>query len=292
MSQIFSGILLNLPMQLKPNHMKKILCPVDFSDVSANGMEYASHLAKALKASLTLLYVRTSIWPEAVLLKQESSKSNEEIQSSLSLFRTEVQNEFGIDCNYHIATTTDTLEDTVASVAKQYDLVVMGTNGADNTYQYFFGSNTYQLIEQSDCPIVVVPQGCTYRPIDLIVYGYDPDTNPIFLIDQLKKLAAPLNSELKVLHIADDKPSAEVKRRMEILRDAVKVRESGNLTWSFDFQYSGDVWWALDQYMKNNNASVLALSFHQRSLIEMLFSENVIKKVAMVADYPLYVFWK
>ncbi|MCA6417176.1 MAG: universal stress protein, partial [Cytophagales bacterium] len=75
--------------------MKKILCPVDFTDVSANGMEYASHLAKALHARLTLLYVRTSIWPEAVQLKNESSKSNEEIQSSLTLFKGEVQKEFG-----------------------------------------------------------------------------------------------------------------------------------------------------------------------------------------------------
>ncbi len=272
--------------------MKKILCPVDFTDVSANGMEYASHLAKALQASLTLLYVRSSIWPEAVQLKKESSESNEEIQSGLSLFKNEIQKEFGIDCNYHIETTIDTLEDTIASFAKHYDLVVMGTNGADNTYQFVFGSNTYQVIERSDCPIVVVPEGCIYRPIDLMIYAYDPDTNPIFLIDQLKKLSTPLNTELRVLHVAEDKPSAEVKHRIDILRDAVKARESKNLTWSFDFQYSKDVWWALNQYMTTSRAGMLALSFHHRSLIESLFNENVIKKITMVADYPVYVFWR
>jgi nucleotide-binding universal stress UspA family protein len=272
--------------------MKKILCPVDFSDVSANGMEYASHLAKALQASLTLLHVRTSIWPEAVQLKQESRRSNEEIQSALALFKSEVQKEFNIECSYHIENTTSTVDETVASFAKQYDLVVMGTNGADNTYQYVFGTNTYQVIEQSNCPIIVVPQGCVYQPIDKIIYAYDPDTNPIFLIDQLRNLSSSLSTEIRVLHIAEDKPSAEVKRKMEILRDAVKARASKKFDWSFDFQYSKDVWWALDQYMAANKGSMLALSFHHRSLIEKLFNEDVIKKVTMVADYPVYVFWR
>lgn len=272
--------------------MKKILCPVDFSDVSVNGMEYASHLAKALQASLTLLHIRTSIWPEALQLKQESSRSNEEIQSALSLYKTEIQREFGIDCHYHIESTTDTLDNSVASFAMNYDLVVMGTNGADNTYQYVFGSNTYQVIERSNCPIVVVPEGCIYRPIELMIYAYDPESNPIFLIDQLKKLSTPLSTELRVLHVAADNPSVDTKHRMDILRDAVKARESKNLTWSFDFQYSKDVWWALNQYMTTHRGGMLALSFHHRSLIESLFNENVIKEITMVADYPVYVFWR
>jgi nucleotide-binding universal stress UspA family protein len=270
--------------------MNNVLCPVDFSAISVNGMEYASHLAKALHASLTLLYVRTSIWPEAVQLEQEWRKSNEEIQSRLSLFKNEIQNEFGITCSYHIEQTIGTFEETVATVARHYDLVVMGTNGADNSYQYVFGSNTYKVIEKSSCPILVVPEGCMYRPVDLMIYAYDPDTNPIFLIEQLRKLSAPLNTELRILHIAEEKPSEEARRKMEILRDAVKAREPENITWSFDFQYSSDVWWALDRYMKTSKAGMLALSFHHRSLIEKLFDENVIKKITMTANYPVYVF--
>ena len=270
--------------------MKKLLCPIDFSAVSANGMEYACHLAKALQASLTLLYVRTSIWPEAIQLQPESRNSNEEIQSRLLVFKQEVQHEFGIICDYHIEQTTDTFANVVATKAADYDMVVMGTNGADNTYQYVFGSNTYQVIETSSCPIVVVPEECTYHPLDLMIYAFDPDTNPIFLIDQLKKLSTPLGTELRVVHIAEEKPSSESRRKMEILRDAVRARESKSLTWSFDFQYSKDVWWALDRYMKDNKAGMLAFSFHHRTLIEKLFNENVIKRIAMVADYPVYVF--
>jgi hypothetical protein len=44
--------------------------------------------------------------------------------------------------------------------------------------------------------------------------------------------------------------------------------------------------------MVANKGSMLALSFHHRSLFEKLFNEDVIKKVTMVADYPVYVFWR
>jgi nucleotide-binding universal stress UspA family protein len=272
--------------------MKKILCPIDFSEASKNGMEYAANLAKALDESLTLLYVRTSIWPEANQLEKEVMDSNEELGAKLLLFVNEVQNEFGIPCHYHVKQTTDTLEEAIAGYAADFDLIVMGTNGADNYYQYAFGSNSFNVIEKSKIPVLIIPENFSFRPISLLVYAYDPDTNPIFLIEQLKKLAAPLGAKVKVLHIAKEEPSDEANRKMEVLKEAIKAREPKNMSWSFDFQYSSEVAWALDQFMQEHNADVLALSFHHRSLMENLFRENTIKKISMIADYPVFVFWR
>ncbi len=271
--------------------MKKILCPVDFSEPSMNGMEYASHLAKDMGASLTLLNVRTSIWPEAVQLEQEVNESNEALLSKLAAAATEITNEFGISCHYHIEQTTETPEGAIAILAREYDLVVMGTNGADSFYQYAFGSNSYHVIEKSKCPIIVVPITYTYRPLHEIVYAYDPDTNPILLVEQLKRFTSPLKVSVKVLHITEEKLSAEVKRKMEILEGAVKARESEARPWTFDFTHSDEVGWALNHYMKTHDGDMLALSFHHRSLMERLFTENVVQQISMVAHYPMFVFW-
>lgn len=271
--------------------MNKILCPVDFSEASKNGMEYAANLAKTLKAKLTLLYVRTSIWPEDTQLEKEVNESNEDIQSRLAVFAVEVHKEFNILCDYYITQTTDTFEETVAARSFNYDLIVMGTNGADTFYQYVYGSHSFHVIENSKCPVLIVPQGCTYQPINMMIYAYDPDTNPVFLIEQLKKMALPVNAEVRLLHIADKKPSIEAKRKMEILQDVIKDKESKQISWSFDFEYSREVSWALDQYLKTNKGDILALSFHQRSLFEKLFKENVVKQISMVATYPVFVFW-
>ncbi len=271
--------------------MNKILCPIDFSEASKNGMEYAANLAKALKAKLTLLYVRTSIWPEAIQLEKELSESNEAIQSRLAVFAVEVQKEFAISCDYLIEQTTDTFEETVAARSADYNLIVMGTNGADTFYQYVYGSNSFHVIENSKRPVLIVPEGCAYRPFNMIVYAYDPETNPIFLIEQLKEIATPFRTEVKVLHISETKISSDVKRKMEILHDVVRARESKNISLSFDFTYSDEVAQALDAYIKIHAADMLALSFHNRSLMERIFRENTVKQISMVAVYPVFVFY-
>jgi nucleotide-binding universal stress UspA family protein len=272
--------------------MKRIVCPVDFSKSSLNGLEYAANIAKVMKASLSLLYVRTSIWPEAIQLERMVNESNEDLGARLETLCNEVSKEFGVSCRYHVESTTLTLEESLANNTNNTDLVVMGTNGADNYYQYFFGSNSFQLIEKTNCPALVIPEDCIYHPVKLVLYAYDPDTNPIFMIDQLKKLALAMGAGIKVLHIIEESPSEKVKREMEVLTDAVRIRAPKGIDWSFSSYYAQDVTLALHDWMDKEKADVLALSFHHRSIIEELFNENVIKKTSAMANYPMFVFWR
>lgn len=271
--------------------MKRILCPVDFSDASKTGIEFAGQLAKKISAGVTLFHVRISIWPEAIQLEEQKRMSNESMINWLSDFSDVVRNEFEVPCHYTIHQTTDTFAEAVAAQAHLFDLIVMGTNGADNAYDFVFGSNTFQVIQKSKCPVFIIPEGYRYCSIDRIIYAHDPDTNPIFLIDQLRTLSAKLDAEIRVLCIEDKGLSNETKRKMEILHDAIQARLSGKVRWSFDGQYSQDVWEALDKYVKPADGDVLALFFHHRSLLEQLFNENVVRKITMVADYPVFVFW-
>ena len=268
-----------------------VLCPIDFSDASKSGVEYAANLTKVLSAHLTLFYVRPSIWPEAVQLEQEAKRSAENISAQLLLFKKTVQKEFDISCDYEMEQTTDTIEMAIAAKASKYDLIVLGTKGADNLYQHLFGSNSFHVIEQTKCPVLIVPTGCAYQPVKRIVYAYDPKTNPIFQIDQLLGLAAPLKTEIRVLHILTEKRSVETERKMEILMKSVNAREKKQVPLSFDYQYSDEVTSALDSYVSMHRGDILALSGHHRSVLEKIFGENVVKQLSRVADYPVFVFW-
>lgn len=271
--------------------MKKILCPVDFSAAATNGMEYAAQLAKDLSASLTLLYVRPSIWPEAVQLEQEVAVGLESIGERLKVCSQEVNTAFGISCDSHIEQTTDTVEMAIASEAGNFDMIVMGTNGADDVYQYVFGTHSFHVIERAKCPVIIIPDGYSYRPIRKIVYAHDPEKNPVFLIEQLKALAFPLNAEVKVLHIATEKRTREVEQKMQAMMEALKVRETRHIPWSLDFQYSEEVPDALDHYLRIHEADMLALSCHHRTWIEKLFKPDVVREISMIADYPVLAFW-
>ena len=273
------------------NTIKRILCPVDFSSAAMNGVEYAAQLARDFSASLTLLYVRPSIWPEAIQLEQEVAVGLENIGERLRVFSGQVQTEFGIKCDNHIEQTTDTVEMAIASAAQQYDLIVMGTNGADDVYQYVFGSHSFHVIEEARCPVILVPDGCPFQPIKRIVYAHDPEANPVFLIEQLKSLAFPLDAEVKVFHVFKEKRNAEMENKMKVVMEALKARETRHIRWSLDFQHADDVTGAIDRYLRTNDANMLALSCHHKTWIEKLFKPDIVRDISMIADYPVLAFW-
>jgi len=270
--------------------MKKILCPVDFSFASRGGIAYAAHLAQTLHFGITLYHVRTTIWPEARQLDDLAAISDAGIQTQLNALQKELQDVYHLTCEAYFEPSTDTLEAIIARQAKHHELIVMGTHRPDSFFRQFYGSNTYHVIDTCKCPVIIVPQGCEYRPLTLIVYAYNQDTNPLFLVEQLKMLTVPLDCHVQVLHV-EENPAPDSKHKMEILKEAIHARESKHLKLSFDFQYAEEVSFALDTYMHVHHAGMLALSVNHRSLLDNLFTENVIKEMSRQAGYPVFVFW-
>lgn len=272
--------------------MKKILCPVDFSNASKNGVEFAGNLAAQLMAHVTLMYVRPTIWPEAVQLRRESSQGAAEIIDDLKTLSDEVEKEFGVTCGVHLERTMDPVENSIARYGGGYDLIVSGTNGADDTYQMVFGSHSFQVIQKAMCPVLLIPEGVTYKPIKQLVYAFDPHTNPIFLVEQLRDFASALGAEVKVVHVIEDEQTADTEARIEHLRQAIMARDYKDTSWQFEGLYGRDVAWTLERYAANSAMDVMALSYHHRTLMDKLFHQNVIKQISMTADFPVFTFWK
>jgi len=271
--------------------MQAILCPTDFSDTANNGIDYAAHLARSLNKYLLLTYVRPTIWPEAFQLQHDERVSTRNISERLHQHCRQIQEKYDITCLFHLEVTTGTLAQAIAARASQCDMIVMGTNGAENYYQQVFGSNTFQVIEESKCPVLMVPSGCSFKPVRTLVYAWNHETNPIFLIEQLKRFVMPVGIQVHVLNVIEEGPSQKRDRKIDILRSAIQARFPTGSKWSVDFQFSDDVPRALDDYMKTHDAEMLALSFHHRSLIESLLEEDVIRRMSVIAAYPVFICW-
>jgi nucleotide-binding universal stress UspA family protein len=272
--------------------MKKILCPVDFSNASRNGLEYAGNLAAELMAHVSLLYVRPTIWPEAIQLNEEKERSTEEISEKLLVMSNQVEKEFGVTCGIHVEPTTMVVERAIALEAASYDLIVTGSNGADDFYQLAFGSHSFQVVQEAMCPVLIVPEGTSYKPIRQIAYAYDPDTNPIFLVDQLRSFSEALGSAVKIVHVVEDARNAVNDRRLQLMDESVMARAHKQIPWTFEGLYGRDVAWTLWHHAVSNDIDVLALSYHHRSLMDKLFHQNVIKRISMTAEFPVFIFWK
>lgn len=256
------------------------------------GANYAGNLAKELHTRITLCFIQLSIWPEATQLAAETAESREALNDRLRQLAVHLQDEFGIPVDYRYLVSLDAVEQVIADLAGQYQLVVMGTNGLANYYKHVMGSRTFGVIARTRCPVLVIPEGVSYQPISRIVYAYDPETNPIFLIDQLKRLAAELHLEVTVLHVSPHKPAPETEHQVELLRLAIQARQPSSLVFHFAHRFGNDISDTLHQFMMEQPGSLLAMSFHRHTFMEQLFRKDVIAGVSSLASYPVYVFWR
>jgi nucleotide-binding universal stress UspA family protein len=124
--------------------MKKILVPVDFSNMSSNALNYAAQLAKRAGAHIQLLHVgyapitittnSTFAPPSAEQLRRESLAALERLKRRTEKRYGEIA--IGYDCISGFAVD----EIPLYAQKNKYDLIVMGTQGAGFLSERLLGS--------------------------------------------------------------------------------------------------------------------------------------------------------
>lgn len=143
--------------------IENILFPTDFSPTANNALNVAVEIAKSHSAKLHLLHV---IIPQYVSIIGEIpfgttydawtdlEKINKQNLESLA---KSVRKKHRISVNIHtkIGHVADTIEKTTHQ--QDIDLIIMGTHGSSLFKDLLMGSNTYQTIKNSVCPVLTIP---------------------------------------------------------------------------------------------------------------------------------------
>jgi nucleotide-binding universal stress UspA family protein len=268
--------------------MKKILCPTDFSEAADQAIAYAAKLSKKIGAELTLLNVQSvfSLPPSEVI--KGKFLATEPISDRLEDQCYKVMDMFKIPCFSEVEPSNRGLGETIAQRAKDFDLIVMGTNGADDYYQFFMGTNSYQVIKTSDIPVLLIPKGCGYQDIATIVFAYDYEHENELPTEQLTQWASLIRAQVTVLQIKDhytrdaEVHAKEIEERSLIHSTITSVK--------FDTLYSSEVISSINSYVLHNEANALALCFRNPGILQTVFSKSVVKELSAIANYPLFVF--
>jgi nucleotide-binding universal stress UspA family protein len=147
---------------------KKILCPVDLSELSVRTLAYAGAIAKWYDAHLTALHVVPSFTPMEVLSGVEPVNlvypiSRDEVLEHLR--QTVVA--AGLDAGT-VALTAASGEAAATvvdqAVAMRADLLVMGTHGRSGFDRFFLGSVAEKVLRKAPCPVLTVPPHAPATP--------------------------------------------------------------------------------------------------------------------------------
>lgn len=140
-----------------PIKVKKILCPVDFSQTSKRALQNAITMARRFKAALTILTVYESQSSSFLPFKDElvMEKIRVEYTENLSNF-LKAFNLTDLDCTQEIH-EGDPAKEILLEISKNKpDLLVMGTTGKSGLSKIIIGSVTEKVIREVPCSFMTL----------------------------------------------------------------------------------------------------------------------------------------
>ena len=202
--------------------MKKILVPTDFSDNARLALDYAIDLADQFDAQLTLLHCYRVITSTGSFISMERYLKEDAERDMTALVEEVKGQKKDMEIDYEIRRGDAVLLASDIADRSNYDLIVMGTQGASGLKSILMGSTARGLLERAKTPMLVIPKNCTYKPIKKIVFATD-DLH-FSLMDEvhsLFKLAQKLVAKVLILHVKERGTDVNVDPRSEDLLKGV-----------------------------------------------------------------------
>jgi nucleotide-binding universal stress UspA family protein len=289
---------------LKPTHhqknndkMKTILFPTDFSSNATHASLYAAMLARRLNAKIVLLHSyavpMVSVNEMAYDVEFSFLESEKIAQKDLAVFTEN----FIKDTKLSAERVTQRVEvgllvDSISSVIKSssIDMIVMGTEGANNSFDQWLGTNTQDIIASVHCPVWVIPENATLTYPTNIMYAADFKENEIAATNQVLEFAQYLVATCNVVHIHEYYDYKSERIMKEMIADLEKEFKGNDIT--FKNFHRQDIVKALENYIKTHKPDVLAMAVHEKSFLSNLFFTSISKHFIQEAKLPMLIFRK
>jgi nucleotide-binding universal stress UspA family protein len=188
-----------------------VLCPIDFSDISAHVVGHAAVLSQWYGARLTLLHVVANApvmdLPPPALDQSERLR----LERAMRDLAADVAPSAVVECTAVEAgsATQGILQHLATSEA---DLLVMGSHGRSGFQRFFLGSVTEKVIRKAPCPTLVVPP----RAPDLdaamapsfrnILCPVDFSDSSLAALARALNIAGKASAHLTLLHVIEIPP--------------------------------------------------------------------------------------
>jgi nucleotide-binding universal stress UspA family protein len=268
----------------------RILIPTDFSKLSKVAVQYAAKMSKKLSAELVLLHVVYIDAPAraAVAIKVKSiedAMADNATQECIRLINeTKSENKGKLNVSYKIIKGYP-VEDVVGNFAHHNDisLIIMGTKGATGLKKVLMGSNATAVINNSDIPVITVPEFARFKNLKHMVYATDM-TNLNAEMKVLVPLAKLFDATVHISHIL----SPESKKKIDIkkiIADVIRKMSYPKIT--FHILMNDDITEGIDEYIADTKADMLAMFTHNLTFFERLFGKSVTRQMAFQSRVPL-----
>lgn len=270
--------------------MKKILVPVDFSDVSKNALEYAVRLAAHHQAEVLAVHAWLPTMPEPYLVAafQEEILENQEALAS-KLFddlREGLPQESleAITLNTQVVLGGPVETILRLSTEEDPDLIIMGTRSSNPIEKKILGSTTVAVVQRLSTPVMVIPEEAEFQAIEKILFASDLLEGDVETIQLLEKTFGNWSPNISCLHVVRD-PSIEEDLLIRRLRKLV-LETSAEVVISRNHDIEEGILMQADKV----SASIVVMRTHNRGFWGRLLHSSYSRDLTRKTWLPLLIY--
>ena len=285
--------------------IKRILCPVDFSEFSATAYEYAHSLAHHYKAKLFIQhvaepfisvshrYVSQPVIEQAYALQVE--EANEKIHELETRRRLD-------EVDHEIVLERGGVADCILEFAasEKMDLIAMGTHGKRGLDRLVLGSVTERVLRKAPCPVLAVPRwgqetakaGADPVHLRKILFCTDFSEDSPRALEYAFFLACQYKAELSLLHVVDrtseKKLEAEREEALQRLEAAIpeNVPTCGPVV---PVIRAGKPYEQILEYATETESDLIIMGVRGRSAVNLTLFGSTTHRVIQLGTRPVLV---
>lgn len=274
--------------------MKRILFPTDFSDTANNAFIHALEFAKAVQGELILLHtfelpvIDNQFFPQNYMVMYESLEL-----AQFEMFKDEIPklrataekfNLGSVPMSHRLMDGSLLYNIEKAIKEDKINYVVMGTEGATGWASFLLGSNTANVLDEIDIPILSVPSKAVYKKVNKIGFTTRFRPKDKKALKKVVKLAKLYDASVKCLYVktaqSDVATTVIEEWKADFKEDAV----------TFNVVLNDDVEGTILDFILYKDIDVLTMLSYKRGFFEGIVNPSLTKKLTKNFEIPILSF--
>ena len=170
---------------------------------------------------------------------------------------------------------------------KDIELVVMGTKGATDDSNIYYGSNAIDVMEESrNCPVLAIPSGYSYKVPKEIVFPTSFKTHyKRRELNYLYEISKNTNAAIRILHVNNEVHLSELQNQnKDLLEDCLD-----GLDYTFHWLDNVGVNAGLQNFVQSRNSDMVVFINKKHSFFETIFSNPMVNDLGYNSRVPILV---
>ncbi|SEW05363.1 universal stress protein [Kaistella antarctica] len=271
--------------------IKTIVLPTDFSNLANNALNVAAEMAKRHQAKLIVVHTINTYYMvgrggKQVIGSELIQENMDLAKTKLDELQTNLNEKYNLDLETKISTESivDSINDLI--LTDQVDLVVMGTSGEQNVKRFILGSNSYNVLLNANCSILLIPESFKKTSFKRILFPVRVKHELDQKADLSILLADKNNGDINLLGVGD------IDQMVECKKDYIEMKNTLSLNsaeYESEFQLSHDNAEIIAKAAIEKQSDIIILADEDEDSWKSFMADNFFKKMINSTDIPLLI---